>query len=68
MDCLNRRMPNGTSGGVGAGAGNRPGYPILFNHVRLEQTRPKRRAQPRAEAGSGMPETRTRLRPALLAR
>ena len=50
MDCLNRRMPNGTSGGVGAGAGNRPGYPILFNHVRLEQTRPKRRAQPRAEA------------------
>jgi len=30
MDCLNRRMPNGTSGGVGAGAGNRPGYPILF--------------------------------------
>ena len=36
MDCLNRRMPNGTSGGVGAGAGNRPGYPILFkNHVHL---------------------------------
>ena len=28
MLVVNRRMPNGTSGGVGAGAGDRPGYPI----------------------------------------
>lgn len=25
---MNRRMPNGTSGGVGAGGGNSPGDPI----------------------------------------
>jgi len=25
---MNRRMPTGTSGGVGAGGGNAPGYPI----------------------------------------
>ena len=27
---MNRRIPNGTSGGVGAGAANRPGDPIVL--------------------------------------
>ena len=27
---MNRRMPNGTSGGVGAGEGNLPGDPMQF--------------------------------------
>jgi hypothetical protein len=30
---MNRRMPNGTSGGVGAGGGNSPGDPILWIHT-----------------------------------
>ena len=29
---MNRRMPNGTSGGVGAGGGNSPGDPMCAGH------------------------------------
>jgi hypothetical protein len=33
MVCLNRRVPTGTHGGVGAGEGDDPGYPIQLRNA-----------------------------------